>query len=449
MSVCPPGLVFNPNTLRCVKAEGRRGKRLQSIPAFQRTRVAAVPVYNALPEFARSLTRSFTQSRLPSLRDEFRLPVFTRRQSNAGDRCPEGKILNPATGKCVKVGGRVQRRINRGPLGDEDGTRERSVPMLYTRKASKIPLGQRESMRNWISTQCANSEEPFTGKNLRAMTENEMSSLIRTSAGTCLRAEYLDRHIRHERERGREVMDPIAPRKLTLSNMDILGRVVRRVVPDYRVPQFTRKAGATERIASRPQTRAFRHLANENEPVPVPVPSSVVPITTRSVHTVVPAAATARPAVYPSYHNPMPQTRKKENKVTAKATAYPENWKFFIGKDARSGNDFYSVYYYNKDMSTVTDDGVQIPSTAIQIDIGIIPAFVGVVESGTPSCTTSALVEKLIALHKKNKLLHKLGNQLVATVELPAERNRWKTPDGAIQRRFFQQVCTYLDELVA
>lgn len=443
MSVCPPGLVFNPNTLRCVKAEGRRGKRLQAVPAFQGTHVAAVPVYNALPEFARSLTRSFTQSRLPSLRDEFRLPVFTRRQSNAGDRCPEGKILNPATGKCVKVGGRVQRRINRGPLGDEDETRERSVPMLYTRKASKIPLGQRESMRNWISTQCANSEEPFTGKNLRAMTENEMSSLIRTSAGTCLRAEYLDRHIRHERERGREVMDPIAPRKLTLSNMDILGRVVRRVVPDYRVPQFTRKAGATEKIASRPQTRAFRRLTN-NQPA--------------ESH-----------AVYPSYHNPMPSTsptirtgpktrsatkeeavpKTRSGLLNPPATAYPENWKFFIGKDARSGNDFYSVYYYNKDMSTMTEEGVQIPSAAIQIDMGVIPAFVGVVESGTPSCTTSALVEKLIALHKKNKLLHKLGNQLVATLELPAERNRWKTPDGAIQRRFFQQVCTYLDELLA
>lgn len=453
MSVCPPGLVFNPNTLRCVKAEGRRGKRLQSVPAFQRTRVAAVPVYDALPEFARSLTRSFTQSRRPT----FTLPTFTRRLSNNSDGCPEGKILNPATGKCVKVGGRVQRRIDRSPLG-EDESRDLRVPMFYTRKASKIPLGQREVMRNWISSQCSNSEEPFTGKNLKAMAENEMSSLIRTSAGTCLRAEYLDRHIRHERERGREVMDPVAPRKLTLSNMDILGRVVRRVVPDYRVPQFTRKAGSTERIASRPQTRAFRHLANDNEPVPAPAARPAMPAAmpaarpaTRSVRTVVPAAdaGPAGPvvsrAVYPSYHNPMPQTRKK----VKQATAYPENWKFFIGKDARSGNDFYSVYYYDKDMSTLTDDGVQIPSTAIQIDIGIIPAFVGVVESGTPSCTTSSLVEKLITLHKKNKLLHKLGNQLVATLELPAERNRWKTPDGAIQRRFFQQVCTYLDELVA
>jgi hypothetical protein len=431
MSVCPPGLVFNPTTLRCVKAEGRRGKRLQAVPAFQETRPTfaklAVPVYDALPEFAKSLTRSMTQSRVPS---EFQLPAFTRRQTQNTDRCPEGKILNPDTGKCVKVGGRVQRRLEQRPTSEEG---ERNVPILFTRKASKIPVGHRESMRNWISTQCANSEEPFTGKNLRAMTDNEMSSLIKTSAGTCLRAEYLDQHIRHERERGKEVMDPVAQRKLTLSNMDILGRVVRRVVPDYRVPQYTRKAGATEKIAMRPQTRAQQQQPQPQQP--------------------------QERGIYPSYHSQMvpstsPTIRTRAMPKTRSglpnppATAYPENWKFFIGKDARSGNDFYSVYYYDKDMVTVTEEGVKIPAVAIQIDMGVIPAFVGVVESGQPNCTTSSLVEKLIALHKKNKLLHKLGNQLVATLELPVERNRWKTPDGAIQRRFFQQVCEYLDELV-
>jgi hypothetical protein len=274
--------------------------------------------------------------------------------------------------------------------------------MLYTRKASKIPVGPREVMKNWISTQCANSEEPFTGKNLKAMADEEMVSLIKTSAGTCLRAEYLDRHIRHERERGTEVMDPMNPRRqLTLSNMDILGRTIRQVVPDYRVPQYTRKA------------------ARETQPV-VGQPAAVQQATRQPVTRV-----------------PIPQ-----------ATSYPENYKFFIGKDARSGNDFYSVYYYDKDQATVTNAGVQIPPQAIVIDIGIIPAFVGVVESGNPACTTSTLVEKLLALHKKQKLLHKLGNQLVATIEMPAERARWKTPDGAIQRKFFQQVCAYLDELV-
>jgi hypothetical protein len=317
------------------------------------------------------------------------------------NRCPAGKVLNPETGKCVKVGGRVQRRLQRLPQ-DTEG----SPPMLYTRKASKIPVGSREIMKNWISTQCANSEEPFTGKNLKAMTDEEMVSLIKTSAGTCLRAEYLDRHIRHERERGTEVMDPMNPRRqLTLSNMDILGRTIRQVIPDYRVPQYTRKA------------------ARETQPLPQ------AQATTRQ-------PATGQPTTR-SGGLPIPQ-----------ATSYPENYKFFIGKDARSGNDFYSVYYYDKDQATVTNAGVQIPPQAIVIDIGIIPAFVGVVESGNPACTTSTLVEKLLALHKKQKLLHKLGNQLVATIEMPAERARWKTPDGAIQRKFFQQVCAYLDELV-
>jgi hypothetical protein len=163
-------------------------------------------------------------------------------------------------------------------------------------------------------------------------------------------------------------------------------------------------------------------------PVPAPTPAATF------LKTRVAAAATA----------PAPDLTQR---TRIAGTSYPENWKFFIGKDARSGNDFYSVYYYDKDMATVTNDGIKIPTQAIVIDVGIIPAFVGVVESDNPACTTSTLVEKLLALHKKQKLLHKLGNQLVATIELPGERARWKTPDGAIQRKFFQQVCQYLEEL--
>jgi hypothetical protein len=427
MSLCPPGSVFNPQTLRCVKSGGRLGRRIQTVPAVTRrlntyqpayqpvTRLTPIPVYDTVPQLARAVTRSMRQSRLPVLAPDSQRsffmsqgpafpalqgqgPLQTRGQVQE-NRCPAGKILNPETGKCVKVGGRVQRRLQRLP---QEGT-EGSPPMLYTRKASKIPVGPREAMKNWISSQCANSEEPFTGKNLKAMADEEMVSLIKTSAGTCLRAEYLDRHIRHERERGTEVMDPMNPRRqLTLSNMDILGRTIRQVVPDYRVPQYTRKA------------------ARETQPLPQA------------------QTATRQPATRQTRSGlPIPQ-----------ATSYPDNYKFFIGKDARSGNDFYSVYYYDKDQATVTNAGVQIPPQAIVIDIGIIPAFVGVVESGNPACTTSTLVEKLLALHKKQKLLHKLGNQLVATIEMPAERARWKTPDGAIQRKFFQQVCAYLDELV-
>ena len=439
MSLCPPGSVFNPQTLRCVKSAGRLGRRIQTVPAVTRrqntypsvTRLTPIPVYDAVPELARAVTRSIRQSRLPVLavdapqRSFFTGPQLQTRiqpQLQAQptynqDICPAGKVLNPESGKCVKVGGRVQRRLQRLPQGNVSGS---SPPMLYTRKASKMPVGPRESMKNWISTQCANSEEPFTGKNLKAMTDDEMSSLIKTSAGTCLRAEYLDRHIRHERERGTEVMDPMNPRRqLTLSNMDILGRTIRQVVPDYRVPQYTRRAQG-------PATRQ-----------PAQAPVTRLPATRSQGQGQGQAPATRQPAQTTRSGLPIPR-----------ATSYPENWKFFIGKDARSGNDFYSVYYYDKDQATVTNAGVQIPAEAIVIDIGVIPAFVGVVESGTPSCTTSTLVEKLLALHKKQKLLHKLGNQLVATIELPAERARWKTPDGAIQRKFFQQVCAYLDELV-
>ena len=286
MSLCPPGSVFNPLTLRCVKSGGRLGRRIQTIPSVTRrlntyqptyqpvTRLTPIPVYDTVPQLARAVTRSMRQSRLPVLASNSQSSFFmgqpslqTRGQASMmqaqENRCPAGKILNPETGKCVKVGGRVQRRLQRLPQEGIEG----SPPMLYTRKASKIPVGPREVMKNWISSQCANSEEPFTGKNLKAMADEEMVSLIKTSAGTCLRAEYLDRHIRHERERGTEVMDPLNPRRqVTLSNMDILGRTIRQVVPDYRVPQYTRKAARETQPLPQGQPPATRSQGQGQAP---------------------------------------------------------------------------------------------------------------------------------------------------------------------------------------
>jgi hypothetical protein len=234
---------------------------------------------------------------------------------------------------------------------------------------------------------------------------------MRTSAGTCLRADYLDEYVRRLRSSGRDVVDPLQrDKELKLSNMDILGRVVRRVIPDYRVPQKTRKQKATEQpVVERPPTR---HPAAERPP-------------------------TRHPAVE------RPATRK----VTK--LGLPESWKFFIGRDARSGDDFYSVYYYDKDQQVMQENGVHIPADAIKIDIGVFPAYVGPTESGDKECTTNAMISLLFNLNKKNRLVHKLGTEIVPIIELPRNRAQWKTPDGAIQRKFFKQVCTYLHEVNA
>ena len=457
MSTCPPGFVFNPESYRCVKDSGRIGKRLQKNPVIapiltrrlptrfqtsqinspirQMTRRVSLPVYennfmDQRPSLPQMLTRLIRDSReiVPVLRSD-------------SDGCEEGKVRNPITKKCIKKDGRTQRRLQkqsdpsyqairretrrdtRRNLNYQPIRREREnrrvpaevrrtevVPELETHKANKIPIGDKETMRAWMDKHCSNTEEPFTGRSLRALQPDEMSSVLRTSAGTCLRSDYLDAYVRKERAQGREVRDPLKGTPLTLSNMDILGRVLRRTIPDYRVPQVTRRVI---------QPRFTRNQKSRASPEVIEI-----------------RRTRAQPSLFEQQQQPV-----------QRHDGMPDHLKFFIGKDARSGDNFYSIYYYDKRQVQSNENGLTIPSSAIKIDIGLIPSYVSLNESRNPLCTTAALVETILSLHKKRRLVRKLGSEYTAAIELPTDRAQWKTPDGAIQKRFFQQVCEYLRSL--
>ena len=446
MSTCPPGFVFNPESYRCVKDSGRIGKRLQKSPVIapiltrrlptrlptrsielpmRQTRRVALPIYENNFMVPQMLTRLIRDSReiVPVLRSD-------------SDGCEEGKVRNPITKKCIKKDGRTLRRLQKqsDPYQPRRETRRelnqpirretRRVPLppreevseVETHKANKIPIGDKEMMRAWMEKNCSNTEEPFTGRSLRALQPEEMSSVIRTSAGTCLRSDYLDAYVRKERAQGREVRDPLKGTPLTLSNMDILGRVLRRTIPDYRVPQVTRRVIAprfTRNQKSRASPEVIEIRRTRNQPLEQRLP--------------------------PIQRQIYPPIQRNDN--------LPEHLKFFVGKDARSGDNFYSIYYYDKRQVESDENGLTIPSSAIKIDIGLIPSYVSLNESRNPLCTTAALVETILSLHKKRRLVRKLGSDYTAAIELPTDRAQWKTPDGAIQKRFFQQVCEYLRAL--
>ena len=447
MSTCPPGFVFNPESYRCVKDSGRIGKRLQknpvispiltrrlptriqtgqfNLPIRQMTRRISLPVENNFMEQRLSLPQMLTRL----IRDSREIVPVLRSDS---DGCEEGKVRNPITKKCIKKDGRTQRRLqkqseldvtrrnyNYQPIRREtrrvpavpiEVRRTEVVPELEIHKANKIPIGDKETMRAWMEKHCSNTEEPFTGRSLRALQPDEMSSILRTSAGTCLRSDYLDAYVRKERGLGREVRDPLKGTPLTLSNMDILGRVLRRTIPDYRVPQITRRVIAP---------RFTRNQKSRGSPEVIEI-----------------RRTRAQPSLF---EQQQPPVQRHDN--------LPDHLKFFIGKDARSGDDFYSIYYYDKRQVESNENGLIIPSSAIKIDIGLIPSYVSLNESRNPLCTTAAIVETILSLHKKRRLVRKLGSEYTAAIELPTDRAQWKTPDGAIQKRFFQQVCEYLRAL--
>jgi hypothetical protein len=412
MSTCPPGFVFNPESYRCVKDSGRIGKRLQknpviapiltrrlptriqtgqfNLPIRQMTRRVALPVFeNNFMDQRRSLPQMLTRL----IRNSREIVPVLRSDS---DGCEEGKVRNPITKKCIKKDGRTQRRlqkqseisVTRRNLNYQPIRRETRrvhaepafapVPEVETHKANKIPIGDKETMRAWMDKHCSNTEEPFTGRSLRALQPDEMSSVLRTSAGTCLRSDYLDAYVRKERAQGREVRDPLKGTPLTLSNMDILGRVLRRTIPDYRVPQITRRVIAP---------RFTRNQKSRGSPEVIEI-----------------RRTRAQPSLFEQ------QQQQQQQQPVQRHDGMPDHLKFFIGKDARSGDDFYSIYYYDKRQVQSNENGLTIPSSAIKIDIGLIPSYVSLNESRNPLCTTAAIVETILSLHKKRRLVRKLGS---------------------------------------
>lgn len=68
---CPPGKIYNPQTERCVKADGKIGKLL-----------------------ARN-----------------KMSPLVKERKEIKDKCPTGKVFNPATGRCVDKNGKIGKKL--------------------------------------------------------------------------------------------------------------------------------------------------------------------------------------------------------------------------------------------------------------------------------------------------------------------------------------------------
>ena len=142
---CPPGKILNPATNRCVKRDGPTGRRILA---------AAAPA--ARPASPRRPPRSGL--------DGLRQNLSDLNQA----RCPPGKILNPATNKCVKRDGAIGRRI----LAAQGGSRAAAAPRASSprrpaaRAASRgdCPPGK---IRNPATGRCVKRDGP-TGRRILA-----------------------------------------------------------------------------------------------------------------------------------------------------------------------------------------------------------------------------------------------------------------------------------------
>lgn len=118
---CPSDKVYNPKTKRCVKKDGKVGKAL--LEKQSKTTKACPKGKIRNPATGRCVNKDgkIGQSLAESTQKENRTKVQTAKTQaksvskpkveKAKSKCPKGKILNPATGKCVNKNGKIGKQI--------------------------------------------------------------------------------------------------------------------------------------------------------------------------------------------------------------------------------------------------------------------------------------------------------------------------------------------------
>jgi hypothetical protein len=235
---CPPGTILNPRTYRCVRASGKLAHELVRVGNVGEAEVSAAAVYT-LPPRTR-VTRRFRPN--ISVAAAFgaapRIITETRRVARP---CPPGAVINPSTGRCIKVGGRVFRDLfppaapevprivapSRRATSDEPI----AVPSGITAVA---PLGS--SALAWTTGNCRNRTDPLTGRSFTSADETYLSSVIRLHNNTCTAAPALNTKVATAHKAGRIATLPDSTEPLTLPDFKVLRDAMRRTNPGYKLP---------------------------------------------------------------------------------------------------------------------------------------------------------------------------------------------------------------------
>ena len=275
---CPPNFVLNPRSLKCVKIGSRRERRL--------VEQGNLPDYYLPPQ--------------PQQRQT------VRRQKN----CAPGSLINPTTGRCIKVGGRTFKRIQgsrqrgqpqqtqRGQQQSQRGVRfnmrratsepSNVIPMGTAKSA---PLADRQTVGAWINQNCKNHHDLLTHHAFDRLPTQNLQELVRLHNRSCVRAAPLDQYVAAEHRKGHIAIIPNTNEPMTQDDFRALRDTMRRTNPGYKIP-------------------GRRHMPP------------------------------------------------------------PPGWKLYVASDHRSGPAFASVLYI--DINQVRQQGV-VPTEAVRADLGFIP----------------------------------------------------------------------------
>ena len=233
---CRPGMILNPETLRCVKTTSHIARDL-----VRRGVIAdyLVPVQ----------------------------PRKTMRRYNMPAPCRPDQERNPLTGRCKKINRKTYRqpvyqnmrqpvyqnpyqhpvkpqlypitKAYQNPRQVAFDRRQLSEPSEVVPRgtATVAPIG---ATMDWIRGNCRNSHDPLTGSKFSHINPYELQNVVRLHDKTCVAAQPLHYKVAAEHSNGQEATLPSNPgRVMSTADFNALRTAMRRRNPGYKIP--TRK----------------------------------------------------------------------------------------------------------------------------------------------------------------------------------------------------------------
>jgi hypothetical protein len=241
---CPPGMVLNPQTLRCISSRGRIAKELVRGGVID----AGELRYGVGLGTRRQTQKAPRSPALYAYEPGPRPALVALPQPRA---CPLGYEQNPQTRRCIRTGGRTFKRIYQGaplapaaprlPMGAVLPRRvlsEKPPAVLPEGAPAAAPLTDRRSTLAWVADNCRNAVDPLTRAPFLSSTTDSLQEVIRLHDGTCTFATPLNTLISAEHKAGRIVPIPGATDRtpLSLEDFRVLRDTMRRRDPAYKLP---------------------------------------------------------------------------------------------------------------------------------------------------------------------------------------------------------------------
>lgn len=415
---CPPGMILNPRSLRCVKATGRVARELVrrgnigeldvgyggmiAAPAPRTRRVTMRAPRNATwAGGAPSLTAAFGVGHtrapaIPALGALFSGPAAPAAATAPAPRaaavpvltgaapCPPGTERNPRTRRCIKLTGRTYKKLHAPaaapapppppapavayPVTRAATARAARVALrtssessikLPVGSAAPAPIGDRNTILEWAAMNCDNARDPLSNTIFATSNLETLQRMVRTHDGVCTLGPALHNHVAAAHKTGKVATLPADPSShMTLDDFKALRNIMRREDPGYKIPGRR--------------------------------------------------------------HQPPPPT-----------------WQLYIASDRRSGPEYASVMYVDTTKGRNTPYGVEYPPDSVRVDLGFIPISV----SAGALCSPKTVSELIAHLADNNKLLIPVAGGWKPVAGFPYKKSYWDTDRVARLSRLCQDMA--------